>query len=88
MTCFNEVFDDGWCEALRWLIHDDQSSVATQTLRAGVVAVVKKGLSHSLFTEKGRTFIEALSPVPKDHIPVPERDLVLGAGGDSLHVDR
>ncbi len=60
----------------------------TQTLREGDVAVVNKGLNHNLSTEEGCTFIEALSPVPRDHVPMPERDLVLGAGGDSLHVDR
>jgi hypothetical protein len=34
------------------------------------------------------TFIEALAPVPRDHVPNPERDLVLGAQGDALHVER
>ena len=60
----------------------------TQTLRAGDVAVVNRGLNHNLSTEEGCTFIEALSPVPRDHVPVPGRDLVLGSGGDALHVDR
>jgi hypothetical protein len=26
--------------------------------------------------------------VPRDHVPSPERDLVLGELGDSLHVER
>ena len=60
----------------------------TETLRAGDVAVVNRGLNHNLSTEEGCTFIEALSPVPRDHVPVPGRDLVLGSGGDALHVDR
>ena len=60
----------------------------TETLRAGDVAVVNRGLNHNLSTVQGCTFIEALSPVPRDHVPVPQRDLVLGAGGDALHVDR
>lgn len=60
----------------------------TKTLRAGDVAVVNRGLLHNLSSEDGCTFIEALSPVPIDHVPVPERDLVLGAGGDALHVER
>ena len=34
------------------------------------------------------TFIEALGPVPLDHIPDAERDLVLGDLRGSLHVDR
>lgn len=58
------------------------------TLRANDVAVVNKGLEHSLTTEKGCTFIEALSPVPRDHVPDPSRDLVLGTDGDSRHVAR
>jgi hypothetical protein len=37
-------------------------------------------------SEEGVTFVEAMAPVPRDHIPDPERDLVLGAQGDSLHV--
>ena len=34
------------------------------------------------------TFVEALSPVLRDHVPDPERDLVLGEQGDALHADR
>ena len=34
------------------------------------------------------TFVEALTPVLRDHVPDAERDLVLGAQGDSLHADR
>jgi hypothetical protein len=34
------------------------------------------------------TFVEALAPVPRDHVPDAERDLVLGEQGDSLHVER
>jgi quercetin dioxygenase-like cupin family protein len=58
----------------------------SRTLGAGDVAVVNRGLKHDLFTVEGCTFIEALAPVPRDHVPVPDRDLVLGAGGDALHV--
>jgi quercetin dioxygenase-like cupin family protein len=59
-----------------------------QTLQTGDVAVVNRGVQHELWTEGGCTFIEALSPVPRDHVPDPERDLVLGDQGDALHVDR
>jgi hypothetical protein len=34
------------------------------------------------------TFVEALAPVLRDHVPDAERDLVLGPQGDSLHADR
>ena len=61
---------------------------SAKTLRAGDVAVVNKGLNHDLSTVEGCVFIEALSPVPRDHVPVPSRDLVLGSGGDALHVER
>ena len=36
----------------------------------------------------GVTFVEALGPVPLDHIPDPKRDLVLGDLRGSLHVPR
>ncbi len=58
------------------------------TLFAGDVAVVNKGRLHSLTTVNGCTFIEALAPVPRDHVPDPQRDLVLGPAGDAGHVER
>jgi quercetin dioxygenase-like cupin family protein len=60
----------------------------TRTLRAGDTAVINRGIEHSVRTEGGCTFIEALAPVPLDHVPDRERDLVLGSDGGSLHVDR
>ena len=60
----------------------------TKTLGAGDVVVVNRGIEHELTTEGGMTFVEALSPVLRDHVPDAERDLVLGAQGDSLHAER
>ena len=60
----------------------------TRTLRAGDVAVVNRGLEHELHSARGVTFFEALAPVPLDHVPDRERDLVLGDLEGSLHVDR
>ena len=60
----------------------------TRELRAGDVCVVNRGVEHELHSANGVTFIEALGPVPLDHIPDRERDLVLGDLGGSLHVDR
>jgi len=60
----------------------------TSTLRAGDVAVVNRGVEHELYSETGMTFIEALAPVPLDHVPNRERDLVLGELGGSLHVEQ
>jgi quercetin dioxygenase-like cupin family protein len=60
----------------------------TRTLRAGDWAVIGKGVEHSVRTENGAQFWEALSPVPLDHVPDRERDLVLGAEGGSRHVER
>ena len=57
-------------------------------LVAGDVAVMNRGVPHELYSEAGCTFIEALAPVPRDHVPDFERDLVLGAQGSSLHVER
>jgi quercetin dioxygenase-like cupin family protein len=60
----------------------------TRTLRAGDTAVVNRGLEHELHSEPGVTFMEALAPVPLDHVPDRERDLVLGAEGGAGHVER
>ena len=58
----------------------------TATLTAGDVAVVNRGLRHRLFSERGVTFMEALAPVPLDHVPDRDRDLVLGADRGAHHV--
>ena len=60
----------------------------TRTLRPGDVAVVNRGLRHTLHSEGGVTFIEALAPVPLDHGPDRELDLVLGPDGGATHVER
>ena len=60
----------------------------SRDLVAGDVVVVNRGLEHELHSAGGCTFFEALAPVPRDHVPDPERDLVLGAQGASLHVER
>jgi quercetin dioxygenase-like cupin family protein len=60
----------------------------TQTLRAGDVAVVNRGLHHKLYSEGGVTFMEALAPVPLDHVPDKSLDLVLGPDGGSQHVEK
>jgi quercetin dioxygenase-like cupin family protein len=59
----------------------------TRTLQAGDWAVINRGVEHSLRTADGAQFFEALSPVPLDHVPDRRRDLVLGPGGGSQHVD-
>ena len=60
----------------------------TRTLRAGDVVVVNRGLEHELYSAGGVTFFEALSPVPRDHVPDPARDLVLGRERGALHVEK
>lgn len=57
-------------------------------LGEGDVVVVNRSEPHELYSEGGCEFIEALSPVPRDHVPDPERDLVLGEQGDAQHVDQ
>jgi quercetin dioxygenase-like cupin family protein len=59
-----------------------------KTLRAGDVVVVNRGLEHELHSKDGVTFMEALAPVPLDHVPDRERDLVLGPDGGAAHVAR
>jgi quercetin dioxygenase-like cupin family protein len=78
-------------EQLMYVVEGDVTLTVegqTKTLLAGDLAVVNKGRLHNLSTETGCVFIEALSPVPVDHVPDVERDLVLGEQGGSLHVER
>ncbi len=60
----------------------------TRSLGPGDVAVVNRGVEHELRSDRGVTFFEALAPVPLDHVPNRERDLVLGPDGGSQHVER
>jgi quercetin dioxygenase-like cupin family protein len=60
----------------------------TATLKAGDVIVVNRGLHHKLYSEGGVTFMEALAPVPLDHVPDRDLDLVLGVDGGALHVEK
>jgi quercetin dioxygenase-like cupin family protein len=60
----------------------------TRTLRPGDTVVVNRGLEHELHSAGGCTFMEALAPVPLDHVPDRGRDLVLGPDGGSGHVER
>jgi len=59
----------------------------TRELGPGDVVCVNRGIEHELFSERGVTFFEALAPVPLDHVPDPDRDLVLAEGG-TTHVAR
>ena len=60
----------------------------TRSLGPGDVAVVNRGLRHTLHSTGGVTFMEALAPVPLDHVPDKGLDLVLGPDGGTAHVDR
>ena len=60
----------------------------TRDVETGDVIVINRGVRHSLYSEHGVTFFEALAPVPLDHVPDRDRDLVLGPDGGSGHVER
>jgi quercetin dioxygenase-like cupin family protein len=60
----------------------------TQVLGAGDVVVVNRGIEHELSSEAGCSFVEALAPVPLDHVGDPAHDLVLGPDGGARHVER
>jgi len=60
----------------------------TRMIGAGDCVVINRGVEHSLRSETGCTFLEAMSPVPRDHVADAQRDRVLGADGDSRYVDR
>jgi quercetin dioxygenase-like cupin family protein len=59
----------------------------TRELGPGDVVCVNRGIEHELYSKNGVTFFEALAPVPLDHVPERDRDLVLADGGTN-HVDR
>jgi quercetin dioxygenase-like cupin family protein len=60
----------------------------TRSLGPGDVVVVNRGVHHKLYSEHGVTFMEALAPVPLDHVPDRDVDLVLGPDGGATHVER
>jgi quercetin dioxygenase-like cupin family protein len=78
-------------EQLMWMLEGSLEMTVgeeTRTLNAGDVAVVNRGVEHSLRSSGGCAFLEALSPVPLDHVANRDQDLVLGADGGRLHVER
>ncbi|HSI98020.1 MAG TPA: cupin domain-containing protein [Gaiellaceae bacterium] len=78
-------------EQVMWIVEGSMRMTVgdeTAELGPGDVVVVNRGIEHELVSEGGVTFVEAMSPVPRDHIPDPKRDLVLGEQGASLHVAR
>ena len=64
-----------------------RSNGETHVMRPGDVACFNRGVEHELYSEGGMSFVEALAPVLRDHVPDAQRDLVLGAQRDSLHAD-
>jgi quercetin dioxygenase-like cupin family protein len=78
-------------EQVMWIIEGSVDMAIDgewKTLGPGDVVVVNRGLDHELRSEPGVTFIEALGPVPLDHVPNRERDLVLGPDDGATHVER
>jgi quercetin dioxygenase-like cupin family protein len=78
-------------EQVMWVVDGDLRMTVgdeERELGPGDVVVVNRGVEHELVSAGGVTFVEAMAPVPRDHVPDPERDLVLGAQGDTLHVER
>ena len=78
-------------EQLMWMLEGSLEMTVgdeTRVISAGDVVAVNRGVEHSLRSEEGCTFLEALSPVPLDHVADRDRDLVLGADAGRLHVER
>lgn len=78
-------------EQLMWMLEGSlEMTVGSETrlVRAGDVVVVNRCVEHSLRSENGCAFLEALSPVPLDHVADRAGDLVLGADEGRLHVER
>jgi quercetin dioxygenase-like cupin family protein len=77
-------------EQVMWIVEGSLTMTVageTKELAGGDLVVVNRGVEHELHSVGGVTFVEALSPVLRDHVPDAGRDLVLGAQGDSLHAD-
>ncbi len=67
-------------EQVMWIIDGDVTMTVGDEMKrlgAGDVVVVNPGIEHELHSESGLTFIEALAPVLRDHVPDADRDLVL-----------
>lgn len=78
-------------EQLMWMLEGSLEMTIgpeTRVVQAGDVVVVNRGIEHSLRSEGGCAFLEALSPVPLDHVADRASDLVLGADEGGLHVER
>jgi quercetin dioxygenase-like cupin family protein len=78
-------------EQVMWIVDGDLTMTVgeeTQRLGAGDTVVVNRSVEHELHSEGGVTFLEALAPVPLDHVPDRGRDLVLGPDGGAGHVER
>lgn len=77
-------------EQVMWIVEGSVTMTVageTKELAAGDLVVVNRGVEHELHSGGGVTFVEALAPVLRDHVPDSARDLVLGEQGDSLHAD-
>src|SRR5215210_2216719 len=71
-------------EQVMWIIEGSLTMTVgdeARDLSAGDVVVVNRSVEHELHSPEGVTFVEALAPVLRDHVPDLERDLVLGAQG-------
>jgi quercetin dioxygenase-like cupin family protein len=76
-------------EQVMWVVEGEvEMTIEEETamLKPGDVIVVNRGLHHKLYSEGGVTFMEALAPVPLDHVPDHDLDLVLGVDGGAQHV--
>jgi quercetin dioxygenase-like cupin family protein len=60
----------------------------SRKLGAGDVVAISRGREHEVHSETGCTFFEALAPLPLDHVPNFDRDVVLGPDRGIGHVER
>jgi quercetin dioxygenase-like cupin family protein len=78
-------------EQVMWIVEGSLTMTVggeTKELAPGDLVVINRGVAHELHSAEGVTFVEALAPVLRDHVPDSERDLVLGEQGDTLHADK
>ena len=79
------------CEQLMAIVDGEVTITVegqSQTLGAGDVVAISRGREHEVYSEEGCTFFEALAPLPLDHVPDLDRDVVLGPDRGSGHVER
>ena len=78
-------------EQVMWIVDGSLTMTVageTKELAAGDLVVVNRGVEHELHSVDGVTFVEALAPVLRDHVPEPRATSSWASRATRLHADR